>query len=129
MRVARRWAWRRSVECATLIVLVLGLGEAGAQAEPQDGPFVYVTNARSANVSQYSAAGGPLAPLSPATVRTGNNPSGVAASPDGTSVYVTTSEPATVLQYSVGAGGALSLKSSAIVPDGALPGALAVSPD
>jgi DNA-binding beta-propeller fold protein YncE len=111
-----------------LAVLVVALGATSAQAAP----FVYVTNAGGAgrwgNLSQYDAARGPLVPLSPATVGTGNDPIGVAASPDGKSVYVTTGEPA-VLQFSIGATGSLTLKSSATVPVGALPGQPAVSPD
>jgi DNA-binding beta-propeller fold protein YncE len=102
----------------------------GSVAPASGAPFVYVTNVLSSNVSQYNAAGGALAPLSPATVATGNQPIGVAVSPDSKNVYVTTNFPvATILQYAVGPDGTLTLKSSATVPVGALPGSLAVSPN
>ncbi len=96
-----------------------------------------MTNAGSGNVSQYDAAGGGLAPLSPPTVGAGTGPPhSVAVSPDGKSAYVSTSElygtpeiEAKVLEYSIGAGGLLTLRSSAPLPPNADPGALAVSPD
>jgi 6-phosphogluconolactonase len=125
VRQGRRWALRRSVKCVPLLVLCVGVSASVATAAP----FVYVTNANSANVSQYDATAGVLAPLSPATVSTVNAPLGVGASRGGASIYVTTPEPAAVLQYSVAADGALSLKSSAVIPARALPGALAISPD
>jgi DNA-binding beta-propeller fold protein YncE len=124
---------RRSLLLATATATAL----LAAATPVQGAPFVYVTNASSGNVSQYDAAGGALAPLSPATVSTvHDNPLGVAVSPDGRSAYVTTSElygtpetDAAVLQYSVGAGGSLTLQASAAMPPNADPGVLAASPD
>jgi 6-phosphogluconolactonase len=120
-----REAARRLVECAALAVVAVGLATTGARAAP----FVYVTNALSANVSQYDAAGGALAPLSPPTIGTGDNTIGAATSPDGKNVYVTTQQPAGVFQFSVGANGTLTLQSSATVPATVGPGKPAVSPD
>ena len=100
---------------AVVAVVVFLLGTA---AQVQAAPFVYVTNIDGPNLSQYDAAGGLLAPLSPPTVSTQNNPTGIAVSPGGTSVYVTIAEPATVLQFSVGANGGLTLESTAPVPPG-----------
>jgi DNA-binding beta-propeller fold protein YncE len=105
-----------------LVLCGIGAGPAGAA------PFVYVTNARSGDVSEYDAAGGALTPLSPPTVAVGGNPLGVAVSPDGRNAYVTTDRPA-VLQFSVASNGTLTLRSSAPVPATALPGQLQVSPD
>jgi DNA-binding beta-propeller fold protein YncE len=90
-------------------------------------------------VSQYDAAGGALAPLSPPAVGVGAGsgpPGSVAVTPDGKNGYVSTNElygtpeiEAKVLEYSIGAGGQLTLRSSAPLPPGADPGALAASPD
>jgi uncharacterized repeat protein (TIGR01451 family) len=99
-----------------------------------DGKSVYVTNVSSGivpgTVSQYSVGtGGQLVPKTPATVRTGNEPEGVAVSPDGKSVYVTDYFYGTVSQYSVGAGGLLSHKNPDTVGAGSGPWGVAVGPD
>jgi 6-phosphogluconolactonase len=119
------------------LVLATVAGVLAAAAPAQAVPFVYVTNATSANVSQYDAAGGALAPLSPPTVGAGiGPPHSVAATHDGTSAYVSTSElygtpeiEAMILEYSIEPGGSLTLRSSAPLPPNADPGALAASPD
>jgi hypothetical protein len=106
------------------LVLATVAGVLAAAAPAQAVPFVYVTNATSANVSQYDAAGGALAPLSPPTVGAGiGPPHSVAATHDGTSAYVSTSElygtpeiEAMILEYSIEPGGSLTLRSSAPLP-------------
>jgi DNA-binding beta-propeller fold protein YncE len=113
----------------TTAIAGMALASFAAVAPAQAAPFVYVTNIDGANLSQYDAAGGLLSPLSPPTVSTQNNATGIAVSPDGTNVYVTTPEPAAIFQFSVGATGGLTLRSTAPVPPGALPTALAVSPN
>jgi 6-phosphogluconolactonase len=126
---------RKAILIAAAVVIVVCLLRTAPSV--QAGPFVYVTNPLSGNVSQYDAAGdGALVPLSPPTVSTVNPPKGVAVSPDGKSAYVTTSElygtpaiEAAVLQYSIGTGGSLTLQSSAAMPPNADPGDLKVSPD
>ena len=109
----------------------------------QAAPFVYVTNAGEFQqaVSQYDAAGGPLAPLSPPTINTGHgSPSGLAVSPDGKNAYVTATYCGTpghpadcvsaLLRYSVGADGSLTPRSSAAMPPGTpLLRKLVISPD
>jgi 6-phosphogluconolactonase (cycloisomerase 2 family) len=54
------------------------------------------------------AADGALAPLSPATVATGGQPSQVAPDPTGRPIYVTNSAANTVLQYMIGQDGTLT---------------------
>ena len=125
MRLTGRQGPSRALLAAAVAAAVLGAGAPRASAAP----FVYVTDALSAAVSQYDAGGPSLAPLVPPAVGTGVAPLGVAVSPDGTSAYVTTPEPASVRQYAIGANGGLTLASSAPVPPGAGPGQLAVSPD
>src|SRR5438128_8474804 len=70
-----------------LSALVGALAALVAAAAPaQAGPFTYVTNVTSNNVSQYDVgAGGALAPLSPTTVAAGTTPFEVAVSPNGAS--------------------------------------------
>jgi DNA-binding beta-propeller fold protein YncE len=101
-----------------------------AAAPAQAGPFAYVANSSSNNVSQYDVgAGGALTPKSPATVAAGTGPQGVAVSPNGASVYITNVNSGTVSQYDVGAGGALTPKSPATVATGTGPQGVAVSPN
>jgi DNA-binding beta-propeller fold protein YncE len=105
-----------------------------------DGNSVYVTNSVFASnevlasISQYDVApGGTLSAKTPGSVVTPSNPMGIVVSPDGRSVYVpdfgdSTGGPG-VLEYDSGAGGVLVAKSPAIVPAGAQPEGVAVSPD
>lgn len=67
-----------------------------------DGAYVYATNEVSSNISQYSrnTETGTLTTLSPATIATGIDPSGIAISTDGKSVYVANSGSGSVSQYS-----------------------------
>jgi YVTN family beta-propeller protein len=115
MRSRSHWA---------LLTVVLVL----AWAAPAAADDVYVTTAN--GVAQFDvAAGGALAPKSPATVAAGSVPTFVAVSPDGHSVYVTNTGSDDVSQYDVGAGGALTPKSPATVAAGSEPAGIAVSPD
>jgi DNA-binding beta-propeller fold protein YncE len=92
--------------------------------------YVYVANAGSGDVSQYSVgAGGAVTALSPARVGAGDTPSDVVVSPDRKSVYVTNSGDDTVSQYDVGADGTLSPKDPPTVSVGVEPQRLAPSPN
>jgi YVTN family beta-propeller protein len=118
---------RRASSCIALgFALIAGVLPAAAQAQP----YVYVTNqAEGGTVSQFDAIGGPLLPLTPATVPAGAYPTGLAVSPDGKSVYVANQFSDTVSQYDVGAGGTLSPKTPATVAGGQHPVSVAISPD
>ncbi len=67
-----------------------------------DGENVYATNEVSSNISQYSRnhETGTLTSMSPATIATGVDPSGIAISPDGESVYAANLSSGSVSQYS-----------------------------
>jgi len=66
-----------------------------------DGENVYATNEVSSNISQYARNGetGQLTTLSPATIATGIDPSGIAISADGKSVYAANLSSGSVSQY------------------------------
>ena len=92
MRLTGRPGPSRARLAAAVAAAVLGAGASRASAAP----FVYVTDALSAAVSQYDAGGPSLAPLVPPTVGTGVAPLGVAVSPGRhLAPTVTTPEPAT----------------------------------
>jgi 6-phosphogluconolactonase (cycloisomerase 2 family) len=93
--------------------------------------FLYVANVGSHIITQYKVnAGGPLTPLTPASVPGGLSPLQMAASPDGRSVYVSNFIVAgTVSQYDVGAGGVLAPKSPPTVDAGIGPRHVAVHPN
>src|SRR5438270_424690 len=124
--LARSLSSFRCLSIAGLLLLAYFALPVAAQA----GPFAYVTNQGSNNVSQYDVGGGgALAPLATAAVAAGTNPAGVAVSPTGASVYVTNGGSNNVSQYDVGAGGALTPKSPATVAAGTSPVFVAVSPN
>ena len=52
-------------------------------------PFVYAMGYGNGTIAQYDAAGGPLAPLTPATIAPGGQPTVAVISPDRQSLYVT----------------------------------------
>jgi YVTN family beta-propeller protein len=111
---------------ALSVVAVMAAPVAAAQAAP----YVYVANADSNNVSQYSTdSAGSLTPLSPATVAAGSSPRDVVVSPDGKSVYVTNHDSGTISQYDVATDGTLAPKSPAAVDAGDDPAAIAIHPD
>jgi uncharacterized repeat protein (TIGR01451 family) len=92
-----------------------GQGPSGVAITP-DGRSVYVTNVGTGTVpgkiSLYTVGtGGVLSHKTPATVKTGDEPEGLAVSPDGRSLYVTALFFGQVWQYSIGSGGTLSRKS------------------
>jgi DNA-binding beta-propeller fold protein YncE len=66
-----------------------------------DGENVYATNEVSNNISQYSrnTETGKLTTLSPATIPTEVNPSGITISPDGKSIYATNGTSNSLSQY------------------------------
>jgi DNA-binding beta-propeller fold protein YncE len=101
-----------------------------AAAVSPDGSSVYVAN-QAATISQYDvAAGGLLAPKSPATVTTaGAQFNAIAISPDGRGVYAPDSDNARVAQFDVGAGGRLAPKTPATVPAGPNSQGIAITPD
>jgi DNA-binding beta-propeller fold protein YncE len=108
----QKWFAMRLWSAAVAVALALAFGVAPAQSAP----FVYVTNARGGDVSQFDiGAGGLLTPLIPAAVPAGIVPGGVAVSPDGRSVYVANYDGESVSQYDVGADGTLSPKNPATV--------------
>ncbi len=114
--------------------LTLAVAFAWTATLAQAAPFVYVTNVDSGNLSQYDAAGGTLAPLSPATVSAGLVPWDVAVSPEGRDAYVgmeaATVSDSAILHYKIGATGTLTLfGSSGAFPRPTIPGALVLSPD
>ena len=125
----RRWSLGSMVFALALSLVALAswVSPPGAQAEGN----VYVTNASSANISQYAiGVTGSLSPLSPATVATGafTFPAGAAVSADGRSAYVTIAS-GTVSQYDIDpVSGGLSPKTPATVAGGD-GGRVAVTPD
>lgn len=93
------------------------------------GPFVFVANINSPDISRYDASNGVLTALPPPTSGPGGDQQWIAITPDGTTAYVTVPEPATVRQYAIGADGTLTLRSSTPAPDRSLPAQVEVSPD
>jgi 6-phosphogluconolactonase (cycloisomerase 2 family) len=98
----------------------------------------YVVDSNNNTVLQYSvAANGTLTADTPDTVATGLGPVSLVLSPNGKSAYVanqlasetTPSDQGTVSQYDVAANGTLTPKTPATVYTGALPLAVAASPD
>ena len=113
---------RRYIPLVAVAVVVTG--EAPAEADP----FLYVANARSGTVSQFSLDEvGALSPLATPTVAAGDFPNKLAVSPDGQSVYVVMRNE--VAQYDVRDDGLLSPKDSPTVATGGSPVTVAVSPD
>jgi DNA-binding beta-propeller fold protein YncE len=110
---------------AALLLSLATAASAGANAA------VYVPDEVNAGtVLQYEVGiGGQLSPATPATVASGKNSNGVAASPDGRSVYVLSAGDNDVWEYDVGPGGVLSPKTPAHLPAGTTPDGIAVSPD
>ena len=115
------------------------LGKVAAGAGPYSvtvdplGKYAYVTNffhgAGGDSVSQYTIdANGALAPMTPATVAAGINPSSVTIDPSGKYVYVVNQGGNTVSQYTIGAGGALTPMSTATVPAGSVPSSVTIDP-
>ena len=92
---------------------------------------VYVVNSEESTVSQYMIGlGGPLSPLTPATVATGSLPFGIAVSSDGKSAYATDYSANTVSQYTIEPlSGALSPITPATVATGNGPFGVEVTPD
>ncbi len=120
-----RGCWGRSCWLGVVFAMLCAWA-ASAQAEP----FVYVADGASNGVSQYDAIGGPLSPLTPATV--GDvSPFQMAVSPDGKSLYVTNNGAGsqTVSQYNIGPTGALTPKNPATVLTGQDPTGIAITPD
>jgi hypothetical protein len=74
-----------------LALAVVGCGSV-SHATAATGPFVYVADTKSNEVSEFSASGsdfGALKPLTPSTVPTGPFPYTIAVDPQGTSAYAT----------------------------------------
>ena len=102
------------------------LGKANAGNQPTaivvdpSGRFVYAANQTDNTISQYTISGaslptpGALAPMTPATVATGNGPTAIAVDKTGTYVYVANYFDDTVCAYKIGAGGALSPIGTAV---------------
>ena len=96
------------------------------------GPYVYVTNEQSANLSAYAVgADGLLAPVSTAGIPDTVFPFGITASPDGSVVYMVNSgaDNSLISLYAVGAGGVLSPSSPATVPVNPGPDNVALTPN
>ena len=100
-----------------LALSMAGCGSA-SNASAAAGPFVYVANTKSDEISQYRASPsdvGALTPLTPATVPTGPFPYTIAVDPQGTSAYATSSA-GEVSQYAISPiTGQLTPKSPATV--------------
>jgi 6-phosphogluconolactonase len=91
--------------------------------------YAYVVNNGDNTVSQYAInASGALAPLSVATVATGNLPQSVTVDPSRKYVYVTNLADNTISQYVIQSDGTLAPNTPATVPTGNGPWALAVDP-
>jgi DNA-binding beta-propeller fold protein YncE len=120
------------MRATTRVVAVLAgalLAAAGGAATAEAAPFVYAINFNTANVAQFDAAGGGLAPLTPATVAAGTQPTVGVISPDGASLYVSNQGGSTVSQFTIAADGTISAKSPASVASGTAPRGMAISPD
>ena len=131
------------VIAAVLAVMACGLAAgcaaAGAPApagSPAGAPFVYVTGKGGTNeISQFASLGwGPLRPLTPGNVASGEFPYDVAVSPQGTSAYAVDNLSPTagaVSQYTLNqATGKLTPKSPSTVATAGVPsGIIAISPD
>jgi 6-phosphogluconolactonase (cycloisomerase 2 family) len=102
-------------------LLLWGCGSA-QPATAATGPFVYVVNTKSDEISQYSAAlsdFGALRPLAPATVPTGPFPYGIVIDRQRNSVYVADVDASEVSQYTINPiTGRLAPKSPATVAAG-----------
>jgi DNA-binding beta-propeller fold protein YncE len=99
-------------------------------ATTPSGGNVYAANLSESTISQYGVlVDGSLAPLTPATVPTGENPAKMTVSPDGRSLYVPNSSDDTVSQFTIGLGGTLVPKVPATVATGKEPFGIAVTPD
>jgi 6-phosphogluconolactonase (cycloisomerase 2 family) len=91
--------------------------------------YAYVVNNGNNSVSQFTIdASGMLAPLSVASVATGNSPQSVTVDPTHSYVYVTNLIDDTVSQYVIQKDGTLAPNTPATVGTGHAPWALAVSP-
>ncbi|MDA8156922.1 MAG: InlB B-repeat-containing protein [Actinomycetota bacterium] len=91
--------------------------------------YAYVANYSDNTISQYTIlSGGMLAPLSPATVPSGPEPSAVAVDPLGRFAYVTNVGDNTISQYNIGADGTLKPMAPATVSTGIWPSAITVDP-
>jgi 6-phosphogluconolactonase (cycloisomerase 2 family) len=111
---------------------------ANGRAATAAGPFVYVANTKSNEISQYSGASstpGALTPLTPATVPTGPFAYGIAVDPQGDSLYTADVGPSnapatTVSQFTINpVSGRLTPKSPATVTAGRGPVEIAVTPN
>jgi DNA-binding beta-propeller fold protein YncE len=93
------------------------------------GGSAYVNDGLAPTIAQFDiAAGGVLAPKTPATVSaTAGSLFSIVASPDGKSVY--TISGSTISQFSVGAGGRLTPKTPATVTAGSGLVSIAISPN
>lgn len=88
----------------------------------------YVVNLGSNTVSQFHvAADGNLSPMTPATVATGSDPSGMALDPLGRFAYVA-NDDGTVSQFTIAADGRLSPMFPSAVLAGLNPTSITVSP-
>ncbi len=99
------------------------------------GRFAYVANYGGdqppvpGTVSQYTiGSDGSLAPMSPATVPTGNTARTVTVDPTGRYAYVANRYDSTVSQFTIGANGALASMSQATLPVGTPPASIAIEP-
>jgi YVTN family beta-propeller protein len=129
IELLRTWPAARCRTRCALVAVVAAVVAAATAGVAQAAPFVYVANEGGGSVSQFDAAGGALAPLSPPTAPAGLGPLGLAVSPDASSLYVANESSNSVSQYDIGADGALSPKTPATVAGGSVPFAVAVSPD
>jgi 6-phosphogluconolactonase len=86
------------------------------------GRFFYISNGPDNTISQFSfAADGTLAPLSPATVATGAQPTQLVPDPTGRLLYVTNLAANTVSQYTIGQDGTLTPLGTPTVATGLAP--------
>lgn len=92
------------------------------------GHYLYATGGGGLLWQFSIGIGGVLAPLSPATVATGNTPQAVITDPMGQFAYVINMADDTVSQYGIGATGALTPLSVPTVPTGNTPTEIAIDP-
>ncbi len=91
--------------------------------------FAYAASTLDDSVSQYLVGStGRLAPLTAATVATGDAPWALAVHPSGRVAYVTSSNDHTLSQYSIGDDGQLTAMAPATIGAGNTPVSVAVDP-
>ena len=87
-----------------VLAVCAAVGGSASLATAARGPFVYVANSKSDGISEYSALprdSGALTPLTPARVRSGSFPYGIAVDPQAQSVYAADVDSNEVSQYTI----------------------------